>query len=288
MALKLDLQKAYDRVNWDFIKTVLQQFGFNSKFIGWIMECISTVSFSILVNGGISKKFMPTRGLRQGDPLSPYLFILCQEVLSRLIDREFFKGAIKGVKMNVAGPAFTHVMYADDIMLFAKANSSEVKILDDCLETYCEWSGQRINRNKSGIIFYKLVQRDKRREVKELLAMNKIQPNATYLGAPLFQSTSRIKDFKFLQEKLESRLLGWRSKALSWAGRATMIRSVALALPSYTFSSSDVPIAVCAKMDASIRRFWWKPKSESGRYLAWKAWADLCAPKIKGGLVFDV
>jgi hypothetical protein len=238
LALKLDLQKAYDRVNWDFIKTVLQQFGFNSKFIGWIMECISTVSFSILVNGGISKKFMPTRGLRQGDPLSPYLFILCQEVLSRLIDREFFKGAIKGVKMNVAGPAFTHVMYADDIMLFAKANSSEVKILDDCLETYCEWSGQRINRNKSGIIFSKLVQRDKRREVKELLAMNKIQPNATYLGAPLFQSTSRIKDFKFLQEKLESRLLGWRSKALSWAGRATMIRSVALALPSYTFSSS--------------------------------------------------
>ncbi len=88
--------------------------------------------------------------------------------------------------MNVAGLAFTHVMYADDIMLFAKANSSAVKILDDCLETYCEWLGQGINRSKLGIIFSKMVQRDKRREVKDLLAMKKIHPNATYLGSPLF------------------------------------------------------------------------------------------------------
>jgi hypothetical protein len=148
------------------------------------MECISTVSFSILVNGGIIKHFHPSRGLRQGDLSSPYLFIMCQEVLSRLIDREFLRGAINGVKMNVAGPAFTHVMYADGIMLFAKANSSEVKILDECLDTYCNWSDQRVNRNKSGMIFSKLVLRDKRREVKVLLGMQKILPNATYLGGP--------------------------------------------------------------------------------------------------------
>ena len=82
------------------------------------------------MNGGITKKFLPILGLRQGDPLSPYLFILGQEVLSMLIEREFLKGSISGVKMNVNGLAFTHVMYADDIMLFAKVNSSEVQILD--------------------------------------------------------------------------------------------------------------------------------------------------------------
>ena len=117
---------------------MLQQFGFCPRFIGWISECISTVSFSILVNGSITKHFRPSRGLRQGDPLSPYLFILDQEVLSRLIDREFMLGSIKGVKMNVAGLAFTHVMYADDIMIFAKANCNEISVLDNCLETYCE------------------------------------------------------------------------------------------------------------------------------------------------------
>ena len=105
-------------------------------------------------------------------------------------------------------------------------------------------------------------------------------------GGPLFQSFSKIRDFKFLQDKLEAKLLGWRSKALSWAGKATMIKSVAMALLAYTFSSFDIPIAVCDKMDSSIHCFWWKPKSDSGRYLAWKAWANLCVPKIKGGLGF--
>lgn len=286
VAMKLDLQKAYDRVNWGFLTTVLSRFGFSAKFIGWILECISSVSFSILVNGGMTKQFQPSRGLRQGDPLSPYLFIICQEVLSRLIDREFLHGNVKGVKMNVAGPAFTHVMYADDIMVFAKANCREVKILDECLEKYCIWSGQLINRTKSGLIFSKLVCCARRRELKSMLAMKKIQPNVKYLGSPLFSSSSRIKDFKFLQDKLESRLLGWRSKALSWAGRATLIKSVALALPSYTFSSSNVPLAICEKMDAAVRRFWWNPSSNSGRFLAWRAWSDICIPRASGGLGF--
>ncbi len=262
--MKLDLQKAYDRVNWGFLKMVLTQFGFDTKFIGWILECISFVSFSILVNGGMTKQFKPSRGLRQGDPLSPYLFIICQEVLSRLIDREFLHGNVKGVKMNVASPAFTHVMYADNIMVFAKANCREVKILDECLDKYCSWSGQLINRAKSGLIFSKLVCCAKKRELKSMLAMKKIQPNAKYLGSPLFNSSSQIKDFKFLQDKLESRLLGWRSKALSWVGRATLIKAVALALPSYIFSSSNVPVAVYEKMDAVVRHFWWNPSIDSG------------------------
>jgi hypothetical protein len=77
--------------------------------------------------------------------------------------------------MNVAGPAFTHVMYADDIMVFARANYREVKILDECLDKYCTWSGQLMNRSKSGLIFSKLVCCAKRRELKGLLAMKKIQ-----------------------------------------------------------------------------------------------------------------
>ena len=143
---------------------VLSQFGFSHIFICWIMECISSVSFSILVNGGITKIFHPSRGLRQGDPLSPYLFILGQEVLSKLIDREFLNGSINGVRMNVDGPSFTHVMYADDIMLFAKASSREVQILDNCLECYYEWSRKCMNRNKSGLICSKMVPRDKKKK----------------------------------------------------------------------------------------------------------------------------
>lgn len=282
VAVKVDLQKAYDRVNWTFLKEVLIKFGFHEIFINWIMQCMSTVSFSILLNGGISKHFLPTRGLRQRDPLSPYLFILCQEVPSRLIEREYAIGALHGVKMNPSGPAFTHVMYTDNLMLFAKASTREVKILDVCLEKYCLWSGQLINRDKSGLIFSKLVPRDKSRAIKWELNMKKITQPTTYLGAPLFSSRNCTRDFKFLHERLESRLKGWRYKSLSWVGRNALIKSVAQALPTYTFFCFDIPTTVCA----AFRRFWWNPKKESGNFLAWKSWDKLCLPKYMGGLGF--
>ena len=128
--MKIDLQKSYDRVNQNFLRIVFLNFGLQETFVNWVMECVTAVSFLVLINGGKSKSFLPSRGLRQGDPLSPYLFILCQDVLSRLIEREHLAGTIKGVKMNVGGPDFTNVMFADDIMLFSKACSKDVEILN--------------------------------------------------------------------------------------------------------------------------------------------------------------
>jgi hypothetical protein len=116
--------------------------------------------------------------------------------------------------------------------------------------------------------------------------MKSLKNDAMYLGSPMFTSSSSIKDFKYLQDKLESRLLGWRSKCLSWAGRCTMIKSVAQALPTYTMSTFEVPKKICENLDAVTRRFWWNPKNPSGRFLAWKSWDALCLPKKDGGLGF--
>lgn len=102
--MKLDLQKAYDKVNWKFLRVVLLNFGFHESFVNLILQCVSSMSFFFLFNGGKSAYFHPTRELKQGDPLSPYLFILCQEVLARLIDREHAARSISGVKMNIGGP----------------------------------------------------------------------------------------------------------------------------------------------------------------------------------------
>jgi hypothetical protein len=271
IALKIDLQKAYDRVNWNFLRAVLLNFGCHLTFLNWVMEWVSTVTFSVLVNGGMSNYFQPSRGLKQGDPLSSYLFILCQEVLARLIDREQAIGTICGVSMNRGGPSFTNVMFADDIMLFSKAHSRDVLALNNCLETYCTWSGQFVNRSKSGIIFSKLVTPSQKRRLKRKLQMKKVSDQAKYLGAPLFSSGYRVKDFQFLQDKLEAKLKGWKSKSLSWVGHNTLIKSEAQAIPTYTFSTFDVPVAVCDKLDAAMRRFWWNPKKTQGRFLAWKS-----------------
>ena len=188
--------------------------------------------------------------------------------------------------MNVRGPDFTNVMFADDIMLFSKANCSDVLILNSCLEKYCNWSRQLVNRSKSGIIFSKMVNLNQKRRIKEVMQMKKVPINVKYLGTPLFTTRSRAKDFNYLQEKLESWLNGWRSKSLSWAGHCTLIKSVAQAIPSYTFSTFDVSTTMCDKLDSTTRRFWWSPKKSKGRYLAWKSWDHLCKPKVCGGLGF--
>jgi hypothetical protein len=140
LALKVDLQKAFDRVDKGFLKLVLLKFGFSNTFVNWIVQCVTTVSTSVLIDGGEIDNFFPSCGLRQGDPLSPYLFIVCQEILYKVIERQFFLEYISGAKMNVSGPAVTHVMFVDDLMLFTRANRKEVSVLNDCLDTYCLWS----------------------------------------------------------------------------------------------------------------------------------------------------
>lgn len=151
MAIKLDLQKAYDRVSWEFIHTVLLHLGFNEVFSNWVLSCISSVTFEILVNGGKPENFRPSRRLRQGDPLSPYLFILGQEILSRMLDHELRQRNIKGIRTSISGPTITHVMYADDIVLFSKATKKDAETISEILEKYSLWSGQLVNRSKSGI-----------------------------------------------------------------------------------------------------------------------------------------
>ena len=234
------------------------------------MECVSSVSFSLLINGGKSEFFKPSRGLRQGDPLSPYLFMLCQDILSRLLHREFLNGNLSGVKAHICSPALTHVMYADDIVLFSKAKEKEV-VLNACLEKYCSWLGQLINRSKSGVTFSKSTSKPKTRSIKRELQMKCLKKDSIYLGAPMFLTRTSTKDFHFLQERLESRLKGWRGKSLSWPGRYTMIKSVAYSLPSCIMSSFEVPFTICDKLENMTRRFWWNPKKENGQYLAWKA-----------------
>ena len=115
-------------------------------------------------------------------------------------------GNLHGVRMNVTGPSISHVMFADDIMIFAKANRREVEVVDDCLESYYQWSGQLVNRGKSGLFFSKRVHRNWKRWIRAELQMTRLPLDAFYLGSPLFSSKSKTKDFKFLIERIDSKL----------------------------------------------------------------------------------
>ena len=118
MALKLDMSKAYDRVEWVFLEGMMKQMGFDARWIALIMECITMVSYSIPINGEPTNIIQPSRGLRQGGPLSPYLFLICSEGLHGLLQKEADVGHICGVSICKKGPRLTHLFFADDRLVF--------------------------------------------------------------------------------------------------------------------------------------------------------------------------
>ena len=153
MAIKFDMSKAYDKVEWIFLEKLMEKLGFPTRWISLISSCIRSVSFSILVNGESHGYFKPNRGLWQGDPLSPYLFLLCAEGLHSLIQQAKLSGSIKGVSLSSASPKVSHLFFADDSLLFCRATTHECNTILDILHQYEEGLGQKINQGKTQLFF---------------------------------------------------------------------------------------------------------------------------------------
>jgi hypothetical protein len=153
VAVKLDMSKTYDRVDWHFLVAVIRRMGFDQKWCDLIMQCISSVHFAILLNGHPIDIFKPTRGIRQGDPISPYLFIIGAEVLSSLLSQASNSGWLTGVPSSPKGPRLNHLFFPDDNLLFCKATSSDWGRLSQLLEYYEKASGQLLNKEKTSIFF---------------------------------------------------------------------------------------------------------------------------------------
>lgn len=154
-AVKFDMQKAYDRVEWTFLEAMMRAMGFEERWISLIMNCVKSVSYSLLVNGEPYGKIWPTRGIRQGDPLSPYLFLIVAEGLSSLLTKAEMDTRISGVPISVGGQRITHLFFADDSLLFCKANVEEWDNLSLVLQLYDKASGQQLNAAKTSIFFSK-------------------------------------------------------------------------------------------------------------------------------------
>ncbi|XP_074298185.1 secreted RxLR effector protein 78-like [Silene latifolia] len=141
MAMKLDMAKAYDRVEWEFLRRVLVTMGFDGNWIRRVIDCVTTVTFAVLINGSPTEEFCPARGLRQGDPLSPYLFIICAEALSNLMCRAVERSALHGLRVASSVPAVSHLLFADDSIFFVRATLGEADVINDILRRYEAASG---------------------------------------------------------------------------------------------------------------------------------------------------
>ncbi|XP_024178126.1 uncharacterized protein LOC112184065 [Rosa chinensis] len=149
-SLKLDISKAYDRLELDFLEAILRKLGFCNRWIDIVLCSVKSISYSFIINGEPTGFITPTRGIRQGDPLSPYLFILCAEGLSSLISKSVEQGFPKGLKMSPSAPIIYHLLFADDNFLFGEATEADcTRVLD----IYARASGQQINLQKSSVMF---------------------------------------------------------------------------------------------------------------------------------------
>jgi hypothetical protein len=284
MFMKMDMEKAFDRMEWSFLLAVLEKLGFSQTWLSWIRICISSTSFSILLNGSPFGLFSPGRGLRQGDPLSPFLFILGAEVFSRLMFKEEGFGRLKGLRIARNCSPIHHLLFADDLLIFGEASVSVAASIKSCLDKYCRWSGQAINTSKSSIRF----SRNTNPTTSDLISIIIPYPSNTnsslYLGLPTLMGNSKKRAFQGIIDKVYSRIDGWRAKTLSQAGRLVLIKSVAAALPSYAMSTFLLPMSFCNELDRIFRNFWWGFPAKKSRNLSLKAWDSLCIPKLLGGL----
>ncbi|KAG8368848.1 hypothetical protein BUALT_Bualt15G0089400 [Buddleja alternifolia] len=196
MLIKLDLEKAYDKVRWDFLTQTLQDFHFPEKLVNLIMSCVESAHLQILWNGEPLEPFAPRCGLHQGDPLSPYLFVLCMERLSYLIEEEVNNKVWDPISFGRNGPCISHMFFADDIILAAKANEKSARSIQKTLDLFCKASGLKVSLAKSTVYFAPRTAPSVRGDMVEILNFQPTSHLGKYLGVNINHSRNSSSNFR--------------------------------------------------------------------------------------------
>ncbi|XP_074270865.1 uncharacterized protein LOC141594771 [Silene latifolia] len=278
---KIDLQKAYDTFEWKFINQLLDALNFPLQFKELVMQCVSTASFSLSLNGENFGFFQGKRGLRQGDPLYPLLFTLCMDYLTRIIN---YVARKRGFKFH---PLFkelklTNLMFADDVLMFCKGDASSMLLILKAFNTFSKTSGLKVSPSKSNAYFNGVYDTLK----NDILSVSGFKERSIpfkYLGMPIQTTRHRRKDCDVLIEMICKRIHGMGANKMSYAGRLVLIKAVLTTFHSYWTSIFIIPKGVIKKIEAICRNFLWDGSVEYKR-VPLVAWTTICRPKEEGGL----
>jgi len=283
LMFKVDFQKAYDSVDLKYLDSVMVNMNFPTIWRKWIYECIRTSTTSVLVNGSPTEEFPIGRGLRQGDPLSPFLFLLAAEgfnvLMNALVDAQMFHGFGVGQRSKVR---LTHLQFADDTLIIGEKSWLNVRAMRAVLLLFEEVSGLRVNFHKillTGVNIYE----SWLTEAASVMNCRRGTIPFVYLGLPIGGDSRRLSFWKPVVDRIVDRLSSWKNKFLSFGGLLVLLKSILSSISVYFLSFFKAPVGIISSIESIFKKFFWGG-GEDNRKIAWINWNSICSPKDERGL----
>ncbi|GKV24205.1 hypothetical protein SLEP1_g33843 [Rubroshorea leprosula] len=272
LIFKADFEKAYDSINWKFLDSMMSKFGFSHKWRTWIRECISSAIVSILVNGSPTEEFQMEKGLRQGDPLAPFLFLMIAEALNGLMLKAAEENLFQGVEIGRSGLKLTHLQYADDSIFFCEANEQNVMVLKSILRSFEMISGLKVNFFKSSLVGLNVEKVSLEAYAEKLNCATGKFPSK-YLGVLIGSNPRRMSTWAPVIDIMKRRLSNWKRDSLSFGGRIILLNSVLSSIPVYYLLTLKAPKQVLEAKYKIDKREMWEANKWDRLGSAW--WRDL-------------
>lgn len=266
MPVKLDLHEAYNNLSWSFLENTLSDFGFPRKIINLIMFSVKESCITILWNGQKLNPFKPERGLRQRDPLAPYLFILALEKLSWAIQQEVENKKWAPISLSRGGTKISHLFFfTDDLILFGEGTNNQIQETMHCIETFSKLSGLNVNLSKSMIFCFPNTSCKVKKRIGDVAGIPMTENLGWYLGIPILHERVNKSTFSYILEKMKRKLANWTSESLSLAGKQVLVQLALASIPVYTMQAVALLIKTCNDIDKICRDFLWEDRDDKKR-----------------------